>query len=552
MPVKPLSPHPEITAAPGPLVLVVVDGVGIGRGDDFDALHLARTPTLDRLFGEGLYTTLRAHGTAVGLPTDSDLGGSEVGHNVMGAGRVVDQGPKLVDSAFASGSVFDGPWKDIATALVEAGRTLHLVGLLSDGNIHAHVDHLYQLIDRAAADGIRRLRVHALFDGRDVPDRSAGRYLETLETVLERHRQAGLDYAVGSGGGRMISVMDRYNADWSIVERGYHAIVHGRATLVSSAIDEVARLQAADDELSDQYIPPFVVAEADGRAGTVVDGDAVILANFRGDRAVELCAAFDQGDDFAGFDRGRRPKVTFAGMMLYDGDLGIPNNYLVTPMRTEGCLSEYLAASGVGQFACAETQKFGHVTYFWNGNRSGMFDPALEAYVEIPSDRVPFEQRPWMKAAETADALLEAIDGGRFTFLRANFAGGDMVGHSGRLEATIIALEAIDLSLARVEAAVRRARGCLVVTADHGNAEDMVERDKAGRPLYDDEGRPRRRTAHSLNPVPFVIAEYGGRALERVEVEGAGLGNIAPTLAALLGFARPEDYADSLVAASPR
>ncbi len=547
MPVSPLSPHATLRAPAGPVVLVVLDGVGIGRRDAFDALHLARTPQLDALFADGLYTTLSAHGTAVGLPADTDLGGSEVGHNVMGAGRVVDQGPKLVDNAFADGSVWRGHWTRIANDLAGSGGTLHLVGLLSDGNIHSNQSHLYQLVDRAARDGVSRVRVHVLFDGRDVPDRSARDYLAQLDAVLAAHVEAGRDYRVGTGGGRMISVMDRYNADWSIVERGYKAIVHGEAPVFASADEAVAGFQAEDPELSDQYIPVFAVDEGDGSAGTVVDGDAVILFNFRGDRAVELCAAFESGEDFEGFDRGRVPDVTFAGMMLYDGDLGVPSRYLVTPSKTEGCFSERLAASGVAQFACAETQKYGHVTYFWNGNRSGMFDASLEEYLEIPSDRCPFDQRPWMKAAETADALIAAVDGGRFRFLRANFAGGDMVGHTGRLEPTIVALEAIDLSLARVAAAVKRSRGCLVVTADHGNAEDMVERDKAGNPLFDDDGRPRRRTAHSLNPVPFAIVDYDGRHLRLAERAERGLGNIAPTLAELLGFAVPDGFVPSLI-----
>jgi 2,3-bisphosphoglycerate-independent phosphoglycerate mutase len=318
------------------VVLIIIDGVGVGRRDEFDAVHLARTPALDRLFDEGLYRTLRAHGTAVGLPTDSDLGGSEVGHNIMGAGRIVDQGPKLVDNAFADGSVWQGAWKDLSANLLAGGRTLHLVGLLSDGNIHSHQDHLYQLIERAAADGIARLRVHPLFDGRDVPDRSAGDYLQQLEAVLAPHVAAGRDYRIGSGGGRMLSVMDRYNADWRIVERGFNTIVHGQGPRFASAGEAVASFQAEDDELSDQYIPTFVVADGDGPIGTVADGDAVIMFNFRGDRAVELCAAFEADATFTHFDRGIMPKVDFAGMMLYDGDLGIPAHYLVTPTTTEG------------------------------------------------------------------------------------------------------------------------------------------------------------------------------------------------------------------------
>lgn len=542
-----LTPHSHIQKPDGPVVLLIIDGVGIGRRDEYDALYLARTPTLDSLFQGPLYRTLSAHGTAVGLPSDADLGGSEVGHNVMGAGRVIDQGPTLVDNAFANDSVFKGDWCTIRDQLVTSGNTLHLIGLLSDGGIHSNQQHLFKLIDRAAKEGIARIRVHVLFDGRDVPDFTAADYASELENVLKSHRKDGRDYRIASGGGRMVSVMDRYNADWSIVKTGWDTIVHGEGPQFSSVVDAIANARTDNDDLSDQYLPAFVILDDEGNVSTVDDGDAVILFNFRGDRAVEMCMAFESGSEFEGFDRRRVPDVIFAGMMLYDGDLGVPARYLVTPMKTEGCLSELLAASGVSQFACAETQKFGHVTYFWNGNRSGKFDETLEEYVEIASDRCPFEQKPWMKAGETADTLIDAIETGRYQFIRANFAGGDMVGHSGRLLPTIVALESIELSVARVVDAVRKARGCLVVTADHGNAEDMVERDKSGKPLFDDDGRPRRRTAHSLNPVPFAIADFSNRTFKLRPIDPAGLGNIAPTLAELLGFKAPGNYTDSLI-----
>ena len=528
--------------------MIVLDGIGIGRRDAFDAVHLARTPVLDRLFESGAYRTLAAHGVAVGLPADRDLGGSEVGHNVMGAGRVIDQGPKLVDGAFADGSIWKGAWSEIVDRLKSNGGALHLVGLLSDGNIHSHVDHVYRIIEQAARSRLARLYLHVLLDGRDVPDRSGGEYVAALETRLATHCEAGRDYRIVSVGGRMVSIMDRYEADWGMVETGWNAMVHGRGRRFATALAGIDCYQGRDPELSDQYLPPFLVAATDRDLRQVEDGDAVILFNFRGDRAIELCRAFESGAEFDAFDRGRVPDAWFAGMMLYDGDLGVPNRYLVQPPRLRGCVSEYLAANGVTQFACAETQKYGHVTYFWNGNRSGAFDATLESYVEIPSDNVPFEQRPWMKAAQTADRLIETISGGAHRFIRANFAGGDMVGHSGRLEPTIVAVEAIDLSLGRVLKALEESRGCVVVTADHGNAEDMVERDRNGEPIVDDDGRPRRRTAHSLNPVPFCVKDYSGRDVAlRTDLEQAGLANVGPTLLELLGFAPPAGYAPSLL-----
>ena len=531
------------------MVLLIIDGVGIGQKDEYDAFHLARTPVLDALFSSGEYRTLYAHGTAVGLPSDNDLGGSEVGHNVMGAGRIVDQGPKLVDNAFADGSVFGDTWDELINELKDTGGALHLLGLLSDGNIHSNVRHLYQLIERAAGQGIGKVYIHVLLDGRDVPDKSGHEYVEALEAQLACYRQTGRDYRIATVAGRMVSVMDRYNADWGLVETGWNALVHGEGPRFESARAGIDFYRGQIDDLSDQYLPPFIVAAGATGPATVNDGDAVIMYNFRGDRAIEVCQAFETGSEFGNFDRRHVPDVTFAGMMLYDGDLGIPSRYLVAPPRTEGCVSEYLAAAGVPQFACAETQKFGHVTYFWNGNRSGMFDQCIETYVEIPSDNCPFEQRPWMKAAETADELIRALEQGQYGFIRANFAGGDMVGHSGRLEPTIIALEAIDISLGRVLEKVRSAGGCVVLTADHGNAEDMVERDKQGRPTFDSEGAPRRRTAHSLNKVPFCLLDYSGRNLRLKQgEERAGLGNIAPTLLELMGYSTPGNYAASLLA----
>ena len=530
----------------GPTVLIIIDGVGIGAKDEFDAVHLARTPVLQSLFESGEYRTLLAHGTAVGLPTDSDLGGSEVGHNTMGAGRIIDQGPKLVDNAFADGSVYSEHWQSVINNCKDDGA-LHLVGLLSDGGIHSNNRHLHQMIERAQSEGVQRLYVHVLLDGRDVPDKSGHVYIDALEELLAKSTTLGLDYRIASVAGRMVSVMDRYNANWSMVETGWNAMVHGQGPQFSSAQQGLAHYRSEIDDLSDQYVPPFLVTR-DDQVDTVNDGDGVILFNFRGDRAIELCAAFEQGDDFDQFDRRQVPNIMFAGMMLYDGDLGIPSRYLVKPPRTEGCLSEYLAANDVSQFACAETQKYGHVTYFWNGNRSGKFNEELEKYVEIPSDICPFEQRPWMKSAETADALIDAIESGNFEFIRVNFAGGDMVGHSGLMEPTIVALESIDLSIGRVLRALERVQGCLLLTADHGNSEDMVERDKDGNALFDDRGHARRRTAHSLNPVPLCLRDFANRDVTlRDDLPAAGLANIAPTLLELMGYVVPDNYADSLL-----
>ncbi len=540
----------RIERIPGPVLLVVLDGIGIGRRDEWDAVALARTPTLDGLMAKAPWRLLKAHGTAVGLPSDSDMGNSEVGHNALGAGRIVDQGAKLVNRAVADGSIFRSEvWNAIARRC-KAGGALHLIGLLSDGNVHSHERHLHALIDEAIREGLPRVFVHTLLDGRDVPQTSALTYVERLEEKLRPLDGAdGKRYRIASGGGRMVTTMDRYGADWTVVARGFDAHVHGIGRPFASAREAVETYRAEQPDISDQFLPPFVVVEDHRPVGPVRDGDVVVFFNFRGDRALEISRAFEEGDEFAQFDRGRRPDVLYAGMTLYDGDLGIPKSYLVAPPAIDRTLGEYLARSGITQFACSETQKYGHVTYFWNGNRGGKFDPATETYLEIPSDRVRFEQRPWMKAAEITDATLDALDSGRHRFCRINFANGDMVGHSGQLEATILAVEAVDLCLARIVRGIEKVEGTLVVLADHGNADDMVERDDEGRPLKDKAGRPRSRTSHSLNPVPFIVHRGKGPPLALTkDLPEAGLANVAATVLELLGFAPPDDYLPSLLA----
>lgn len=519
-----------------------MDGVGIGRGDEGDAVALARTPTLDRL-ALGSRTTLAAHGKRVGMPSDGDMGNSEVGHNALGAGRVFDQGAKLVDEAIQSGSVFeDAAWGEVVGPCAAGHGALHFIGLLSDGNVHSHERHLFAMLRRAAVDGVGRVFVHPLLDGRDVGERSALVYLERLETVLSELRRAGVDAAVASGGGRMVTTMDRYEADWRIVERGWRAHVLGAARRFPSAEIAVQTFRDEDAAAVDQFLPPFVVEREGAPVATIEDGDGVVFFNFRGDRAQEISRAFTE-EGFSGFDRQRVPSVRFAGMMEYDGDLRIPQRFLVAPPEIERTMSEYLAATGVSQWACSETQKFGHVTYFWNGNRSGRFDEKLEEYLEIPSDLVPFEQRPWMKAAEISDSILSVL--ARATpprFLRVNYANGDMVGHTGSLEATILAVEALDLSLGRVLPVLARRGGAALITADHGNADQMFQIDKKSgaykkTPL----------TSHTLNRVPLYLAEPTGTLGFRSDVADPGLANVAATALHLMGLAAPSDYERSVI-----
>jgi 2,3-bisphosphoglycerate-independent phosphoglycerate mutase len=534
-----LLPHPFRKAPEGPVVCVVLDGVGIGRGDVGDAVSRARTPVLDTLRALPSVTSLLAHGTAVGMPSDADMGNSEVGHNALGAGRIIDQGAKLVSVAIEGGTIFGPVWRECVAAVHASGEPLHFIGLLSDGNVHSHIDHLIALLERATVEGVQKVRVHALLDGRDVPARSALVYVDRLEEALARLSTAGRDYRVASGGGRMVVTMDRYESDWKIVERGWDAHVRGAGRQFRSLREAVETLYQ-ETGLDDQNLPAFVIADEGGPVGPIRDGAAVILFNFRGDRALELTRAFEE-EDFGKFPRGPRPRVVFAGMTQYDGDQHVPKKFLVAPPAIAGTMGELLALSGVRQLAISETHKYGHVTYFWNGNRMEPFDPKLECYVEIPSDPPPLEHRPWMRAAEITDRLILELDEFKPGFVRVNFANGDMIGHTGDLEATVLAIEAVDLCLGRLIAAVRRRKGITIVTADHGNADQMFD----VRP----DGALQVRTSHSLNRVPLVIvdprARGGGPVL--APAADAGLSNVAATCLELLGFRAPEDYRASLL-----
>lgn len=540
-----LRKHPTFQKRPGPVLLCIMDGVGYGKYPEGDAVAKASKPTLDWLHANAPNIRLKAHGSAVGMPAEDDMGNSEIGHNAIGCGRVFAQGAKLVNEAINDGTIFDGTtWTDLTQHSVSNNSTLHFIGLLSDGNVHSHIRHLFGLLDGAAKAGVRSIRLHTLLDGRDVGGTSALDYIEPLEEKLAALNADGLDCRIASGGGRMQITMDRYGADWTMVERGWNTHVRGDGRSFGSARQAIETLRQETDAI-DQDLPAFVIADGDGPVGPVRDGDAVILYNFRGDRAMELCAAFEN-DDFPHFDRLPRPDVMFAGMMQYDGDLQIPRRYLVEPPQIDRTVGEFLGGAGVRQLAISETQKYGHVTYFFNGNRSGKFDDALENYVEIPSDVIPFEQRPWMKAAEVTDVVINEIRADSFDFARINFPNGDMVGHTGNLLATEISIEAVDLCLARLMPVVEKAGGVMVICADHGNADEMYER-KNGEVLMN-EGRPKMKTSHSLNPVPCIIYDrLYNNEYTMTKRDDLGITSLSATCLNLLGFDAPEDYLQSVL-----
>ena len=334
--------------------------------------------------------------------------------------------------------------------------------------------------------------------------------------------------------------MDRYNADWNIVKRGWEAHVQGKGRFFRTAVEAVETYYAEDPQMTDQYMDAFVIADDAGKpVGPIRDGDAVVFFNFRGDRAIEISRAFTE-KDFKEFDRGPLGDFLYAGMMEYDGDTHIPPNFLVWPPAIDRTLSEYLCAEGVKMFAVSETQKFGHVTYFWNGNRSGYIDESLETYVEIPSDKIRFDKGPRMKAIEIKDRVIEMLKEGRYRFGRLNFANGDMVGHTGVMEAAILAVETVDQCVGELLTIVEELDGIAVVTADHGNADVMFTLDKKGGKQI--------KTAHTLNPVPFAIYDPGFKGeYDMAHIKSPGLSNVASTLLNLMGYEKVEDFDPSLI-----
>ncbi len=528
----------------GSIVLVVLDGVGLSDENKGNAVNFANTPTLKMLMENYPNIKLKAHGKAVGLPSDEDMGNSEVGHNALGSGQIYNQGAKLVFEAIGNKSLFKGQvWQNLANNCVKNDSTLHFIGLFSDGNVHSNISHLKSMIEEAKRENVKSVRVHILLDGRDVGETSALDYVLPFEEYMDSLKDETFDIAIASGGGRMHITMDRYEADWDIVKRGWETHVLGQGRSFKSA-QEAIETYRSESGVVDQFMPGFVI-EKDGKPiGTIQDNDSVIFFNFRGDRAIEISKAFEQ-EDFDKFDRQRRPNVMYAGMLEYDGDLHIPKNYLVDPPFIKNTLGENLSKEKVIQFAISETQKFGHVTYFWNGNNSKKFDG--ETYVEVPSDKVPFEQRPWMKCAEITDKLIEAIESGQYKFLRANFPNGDMVGHTGVFDAAVIGVESVDISLARILKAVDKAKGLAIITADHGNADEMFEMKKGEIVIDPATNRPKPKTSHTLNKIPFIIYDKSGDTKYKLKDNNYGLANVAATVVNLLGYEAPQGWEESMI-----
>ena len=545
-----LQELPSFPGVKGPVVIIVIDGYGLPKSDVGSAIAAARKPTLERLFAGYPNIRLRAHGTAVGMPSDDDMGNSEVGHNAIGAGQVYSQGAALVANAIADGAIWQGDaWQQIVAG-AKAGRgVIHFIGLFSDGNVHSHIDHLKAMV--AAGQG----------GGRQ--DACVSTPCSTAATCRKPARSTTSCRSKPSSpkSAPMASMPASPPAAAAVHHHGplRCQLEHGRAAAGTpmccgegpqfpNATAAVDGLREQNPGIIDQDLPPFVIAEDGQPIGTIEDGDAVVFFNFRGDRAIEITRAFEEdqlrqvrprprpeGDLRRHAAVRRRPQVAGPLPRRPAGDQRTPS--------ANGSPRPASPSSPV-----RETQKFGHVTYFWNGNRSGKF--AGETWQEVPSDVVPFEQRPWMKAAEITDAMIAALQSGQYRTLRCNYANGDMVGHTGNFAAATIAIEAVDLSLARLLQAVDAAGGVALITADHGNADEMYEIDKKTKePARNDDGSFKAKTAHTLNPVPLILYDNvsGGRLRLR-QTETAGLSNIAATVANLLGLEKHAAWDDSLLA----
>jgi 2,3-bisphosphoglycerate-independent phosphoglycerate mutase len=497
-------------------MLMVLDGWGIEGQGDGNAVSMARTPTLDRLAAEYPTTRLVCSGEAVGLP-GGIMGNSEVGHLNIGAGRVVYQDLLRIDRAIEDGSFFKN---DVLLSAMDAARqhesTLHLMGLVSDGGVHSQLTHLLALLDLARQAGVPQTCVHAITDGRDTSPTGGEAYLSRVRDHMAAH-----------GYGQVASICGRYYAmdrdrRWERIESAYRLYTEGEGTPESDPVEAVRK--AYDRGETDEFIKPIVLTDADRNPAAVIgDGDAVIFFNFRADRAREMTAALTD-PDFSGFSRTRRPDIAaYATMTLYDETFSLPVAF--PPAHLDGILGEVVSRRGIRQLRIAETEKYAHVTYFFNGGEETPFPGEDRVLIPSPRDVSTYDEKPEMSAIEVTDAVIERLRSNTYGMVILNFANMDMVGHTGVIPAAVKACETVDRCVARIVDEVLAVDGAVIITADHGNAEKMIAGD----------GKPH--TAHTVNPVRLILVDEHRKALRLNEGK---LGDIAPTMLAIMGIEKPE------------
>lgn len=503
-----------MTTAPSPSLLLILDGWGHREAPEHNAIALARTPVWDRLIHDCPHTLIHTSGMKVGLP-EGQMGNSEVGHMNLGAGRVVYQSLTRINKSISDGDFFSNPvLNEAVDQALRHDSQLHIMGLLSDGGIHSHEDQIAALIELAAKKGCRKIRLHALLDGRDTPPRCAEASLRKFSALF-----------AANGSGRIATIGGRYfgmdrDKRWDRVQKAFDAICHGRAAY--QARDAIAALEAAyaRDE-SDEFVVPTVIHDAAGKATVMQDGDAIVFMNFRADRARELSQVFVDRQ-FSGFERGTLPALSrFATLTEYSAAIRAP--YAFGPENLANSLGEYVAARGMRQLRIAETEKYAHVTFFFSGGREEEY--AGENRILVPSPKVDtYDLKPEMSAIEVTDKLVAAIRNREYDVIICNFANGDMVGHTGVLDAAIRAVEVVDACLGRITDALREVDGQCLITADHGNVEQMLD-ETTGQPL----------TSHTNGPVPLIYV--GNRKLKLAD-DGA-LCDVAPTLLKLMDIPQP-------------
>ena len=504
---------------PRPVVLLILDGWGLRAATENNAVALASTPNMDRLWAEYPHAALDASEHAVGLPT-GQMGNSEVGHQNMGAGFIVYQELTRLDKSIEDGTFFENPELVAACAHVKArGSTLHLFGLLGPGGVHSHWAHLYALLELAKRHGIENVVYHAFTDGRDTAPQSG---LAFMHSVLEKMREIGVG-RVGSASGRYYA-MDR-DKRWERVQQAYDSIVHGRGRRFTDPL-EVFRASYAEG-VTDEFVVPSIIADEGEQPHTLNDGDAVIFFNFRGDRGRELSHAITD-EEFDGFVRGKKLNdLYYVTLTRYSADLNVHVAFQAMEVRVP--LARVLSDHGLRQFHIAETEKYAHVTFFFNGRSEPPF-PGEDRDL-IPSPKVAtYDLQPEMSAYGITEELGKRIRSGRYDFIVANFANGDMVGHSGKLDATIKACEAVDRCVGEVFQAVQEVGGVLMITADHGNAELMVDPETGGP-----------HTFHTTNPVPFILVAPDNSPLRRANVRNGRLCDLSLTVLDIMGLIPPDD-----------
>ena len=498
-----------------PIVLIVLDGWGISPMKAANAVLLASTPNMDKLWAGYSHTFLEASAEAVGLPA-RQIGGSEVGHLHLGAGRIMKTDISYIDSLIANGQFFENPvLLDSIERTKKAGRKLHVFGLLSDGGIHSHIDHLFALIKLARSRNFQEVVIHAILDGRDVPPKSGLGYVRQLEGVL---KETGIG-VIASVSGRYFT-MDR-DKRWERIEQAYDVMVSGKGRTANSPVQAVENAYAQNE--TDEFVIPTVIVNPDSGVpvNTIQDGDSVLAYNFRGDRMRQIVQVLTDGS-FDAFQRDQKPTINFAGFMQYSDQLAFPAAF--KREKDPGCLGYELESAGLTQLRIAESEKFPHVTYFFNGQSDVVFEGEERVHIPSPKDVAYYSEKPEMSAFEVADTLISLLQKKSHDFYLVNFANPDMVGHTGALDPAIQAVEVVDKNLGRVLSTIKEIGGTAIVTADHGNCEQMRE--------YQN-GIPH--TAHTLNPVPFVFYNEKLRPWIRPGV----LADISPTILHLLGMERP-------------